>query len=111
MKEKMCPICLKPVRSDASAERYCKLCGMFIDNTEPQFIYVVENDVELHFCCEGCMQRYVETVNPMKIGEKIVTIENIIEDISVVQEGEETSIFYSKSVEEITYLPAVQVHK
>jgi len=110
MKEKLCPICSKPVRSDGLAERYCKLCGMFIDNAEPQFIYVTEKDVELHFCCEECMQRYVETFNPVKIGEKIVTVENIIEDISIVQEGEEISIFYSKSVEEITYLPTVQVH-
>ncbi len=110
MKEKLCPLCSKPVRSDASAKKYCKLCGMFIDNSEPQFIYVTEEDVELCFCCEECMKKYVETFNPVKIGEKIVTVENIIEDIAVVQEGEETSIFYSKSVEEITYLPTAQIH-
>jgi hypothetical protein len=78
---------------------------MFIDNAEPQFIYVTEKDAELHFCCEECMKRYVETFNPVKIGDKIVTVENIIEDISIVQEGEEISIFYSKSVEETTYIP------
>lgn len=83
---------------------------MFIGNAESQFIYVAEKDIELHFFSEECMQRYVETVNPMKIGEKIVTVENIIEDIAVVQEGEEVSIFYSKSVEEITYLPSIRVH-
>ena len=110
MKEKLCPICSKPVRSDASAKRYCKLCGMFIDNAEPQFIYVTEKDAELHFCYEECMKRYVETFNPVKIGEKIVTVENIIEDISIVQAGEEIPIFYSKSVEEITYIPTVQGH-
>jgi hypothetical protein len=111
MKEKLCPICTKPVRSDASAKRYCKLCGMFIDDTEHQFIYVAEKDVELHFCCEECMKRYVGTFNPVKIGEKMVTVEDIIEDITVVQEGEEISILYSKSVEEVTYLPTAQVSK
>ena len=110
MKEKLCPICTKPVRSDASVKKYCKLCGMFIDDAEMQFIYVAEGDVELHFCCDECMKRYVEIFNPVKIRENIVTVENIIEDIAVVQVSEEISIIYSKSVEEITYLPSVQVH-
>lgn len=76
----MCPICSKPVRSDSSATRYCKLCGMPIDEAEQQFIYIAEKDIELHFCCEGCMKKYVETFNPMKIGEKIITVEDIIEE-------------------------------
>jgi hypothetical protein len=99
------------VRSDASIKKYCNLCGMFIDETESQFIYVTEKDIERHFCCEECMKKYAETFNPVKTGEKIVTVEDIIEDITVIQEGEETSILYSKSVEETTYLPTTQVHK
>ncbi len=71
MKEKLCPICTKPVRSDASAKKYCKLCGMFIADAGPHFTYFTEKDIEFHFCCEECMKKYVETFNSVKLKRKL----------------------------------------
>ncbi len=60
MKEKMCPICGKPVRSDALAKKSCKLCGMLIDDSKPQYIYRTNSGKSLYFCCERCRKSYLE---------------------------------------------------
>jgi hypothetical protein len=109
MKEKVCPLCSKPVRSDALARMHCKLCGMFIDDTELLFIYDAPTGDSFHFCCEKCMKMYIKTYCKEKIENMTVTLEAIIEDISVELDGEDIHTIYRKTVQEITYLPKVQV--
>ncbi len=61
MKEKMCPICGKPVRSDALAKKSCKLCGMLIDDSKPHYIYSTNSGKKnLYFCCEICIKSYLD---------------------------------------------------
>ncbi|MFW9971356.1 MAG: hypothetical protein ACFFDF_14275 [Candidatus Odinarchaeota archaeon] len=54
MKEKLCPICSKIIRSDAEVHKYCTLCGMGI----PEYLSVpnhIDKDGKiLWFCCSRC---------------------------------------------------------
>jgi YHS domain-containing protein len=74
MKEKVCPLCSKPVRSDALAKKHCKLCGMFLDDSELQFIYDNPKGDSFFFCCEKCMKMYITTNCKEKIENMIVTL-------------------------------------
>ena len=109
MNEKQCPLCSKPVRSDALAKKYCKLCGMFLDDSELQFIYDTPTGDSFFFCCEKCMKMYVTTYSKEKIENMIITLEDVIEDISVELDGEDIHTTYHKTVQEITYLPKIQI--
>lgn len=109
MKEKRCPLCSKPVRSDALAKKHCKLCGMFIDDTELQFIYDTDARVSFYFCCEKCMKMYIKTYCKEKIDNMDITLEYIIEDISVELDGEDIHTIYRKTVQEITYFSKIPV--
>lgn len=104
MNEKLCPFCSKPVRSDALAKLSCKLCGMHIDDTEHQFIYDTEMGDSFYFCCERCRKIYISTFYQGQIENTIETVEDIIEDISVEQDGEDVRIYKCKYVREIIYL-------
>ncbi|MFX1593944.1 MAG: hypothetical protein ACFFCL_14730 [Promethearchaeota archaeon] len=58
MKEKLCPICSKIVRSDAELHDYCKLCGMGISvNLTTPRLKDKEGNV-LYFCCNRCLSIY-----------------------------------------------------
>jgi hypothetical protein len=109
MKEKCCPLCSKPIRSDALAKNHCKLCGMFIDDTELQFIYDTPTGVSFHFCCERCMKMYIKTYCKERLENMTLTLEAIIEDISVELDGKEIHTTYRKTVQEITYLSKIPV--
>ncbi len=56
----MCPICRKPVRSDALVKKSCTLCGMLIDDSKPQYIYCTNSGKSLFFCCGRCRKSYLE---------------------------------------------------
>ncbi|MCW4041837.1 MAG: hypothetical protein NWE83_13940 [Candidatus Bathyarchaeota archaeon] len=62
MKEKLCPICEQPIRSDALAKNYCKLCGMNIDTTKHERIDISVNGERQCFCCSKCMTTYIESI-------------------------------------------------
>jgi hypothetical protein len=62
MKEKKCPICLQPIRSDALTKQYCKLCGMNIDTTTSEHTFISINSERQHFCCSKCMTTYVRSI-------------------------------------------------
>jgi hypothetical protein len=109
MTEKLCPFCSKPVRSDASAKHYCTLCGMFIDDTETQYIFDANSENSLYFCCEQCMNLYITTICQDKIANTIETVEDIVEDITIEQDDAGIRTYYSKYVQEITYLRRRQV--
>jgi SAM-dependent methyltransferase len=53
MKEKICPICEQPIRSDALAKNYCKLCGMNIDNKSHEHTFISINGEPQHFCARA----------------------------------------------------------
>jgi YHS domain-containing protein len=109
MKEKVCPLCSKPVRSDALIKEYCKLCGMIVDDSELQFIYDAPTGDSFYFCCEKCMKTYINTYCKEKMENMVITLEAIIEDLSVELDGEGILTISRKTVQEITYLPKVQV--
>ena len=79
---------------------------MFIDNTELQFIYDTPIGVSFDFCCEKCMKIYITTYCKEKIENMIITLEDVIEDMSVELDGEDIHTTYSKTVQ-ITYLPKI----
>jgi hypothetical protein len=108
MKEKVCPFCSKPVRSDALAKHSCKLCGMFIYDTEIQYIYDTSSGNSLYFCCEKCRKTYVSTFCQEKIENMIETAEDIIEDLFIELDGEDLCVYYRKDVQEIICLPVIQ---
>jgi YHS domain-containing protein len=56
----MCPICGKPVRSDALTKKSCKLCGMLIDDSKPRYIHGTNSGKIHYFCCEKCRSSYLE---------------------------------------------------
>jgi predicted RNA-binding Zn-ribbon protein involved in translation (DUF1610 family) len=62
MKEKKCPICLQPIRSDALTKHYCKLCGMNIDLTTPKHTFLSIKDERQHFCCPKCLTTYIRRI-------------------------------------------------
>jgi hypothetical protein len=109
MKEKVCPICSKPIRSDALIKEYCKLCGMLIDDAKLQFIYDTPTSDSFYFCCEKCLKMYINTHCKEKIENMDLTLEDIVEDMSVELDGEDIHTIYNKTVQEITYLSKVQV--
>ena len=57
--EKHCPLCDKPVRSDANAEKLCALCGMAIYEDDPEATSIVVGGKRLHFCCPVCEDMYL----------------------------------------------------
>ena len=57
--EKHCPLCDKPVRSDANAETLCALCGMAIYDDDPEATSIVVGGKRLDFCCPICEDMYV----------------------------------------------------
>jgi YHS domain-containing protein len=103
MNEKLCPFCSKPVRSDALATLSCKLCGMFINDTETQYIYDTRTGNSLYFCCVKCRKTYLSTLSQEQIENTIETVEDIIEDISIERDGEDIYVHYRKYVQETTY--------
>jgi hypothetical protein len=57
MEEATCPLCHKPIRSDAHAPEFCALCGMGIyhPETAPS---INTMDEYLYFCCCSCLRIY-----------------------------------------------------
>lgn len=58
MKEKLCPICSKIIRSDANVHDYCALCGMGIPVDLSTPTYKNKNGKVLYFCCDMCFSIY-----------------------------------------------------
>lgn len=58
MKEKLCPICSKIIRSDADIHEYCTLCGMDISEYSSVPNYKNKDGNILYFCCARCLLIY-----------------------------------------------------
>ncbi|MFW9897105.1 MAG: hypothetical protein ACFFD7_14970 [Candidatus Thorarchaeota archaeon] len=58
MKEKICPICSKIVRSDANIIEFCTLCGMGIPEHLLAPIFEDDNGNIFYFCCSRCLSIY-----------------------------------------------------
>jgi len=58
--DKKCPFCAKTVRSDATVEEYCKLCGMGITETTGVPKYEDPNGSVHLFCCGKCLSIYIK---------------------------------------------------
>jgi hypothetical protein len=56
--ESICPICIRPMRSDADAPSFCGLCSMAIDRTDTAPSAKGEDGEKLYFCCEWCLKIY-----------------------------------------------------
>ena len=61
VEEKKCPICSKPIRSDAAIHEYCKLCGMGIPDTLEAPKLRTEGGT-LYFCCDICYSIYKKKI-------------------------------------------------
>jgi len=59
MREAMCPICSKEIRSDASEREFCELCGMGIEDPLTSPRYKTEDGRVLNFCCPNCLSVYL----------------------------------------------------
>jgi YHS domain-containing protein len=94
MKEKECPFCLKPVRSDASTSKSCALCGMFIDNSETQYIYYTSLGETLYFCCERCRNTYFTEILNKTTENLTEIIDDIYEDLYIKQDRQNLCINY-----------------
>ena len=62
--EKKCPMCSKTVRSDATVEQYCKLCGMGITESSGIPKYEDPNGIFHLFCCNRCLSIYIKERTP-----------------------------------------------
>ena len=56
--EKLCPICMKIVRSDAKINTYCELCGMGIPVSLSIAKISSRSEEILYFCCIKCLSIY-----------------------------------------------------
>lgn len=52
-----CPICKVEVKSDASIQKYCSLCGMGVGNN---LITIKRNDRKINFCSETCKNKFLK---------------------------------------------------
>ena len=67
MEEKSCPICDKAIRSDASVQEFCKLCGMGISDPSDKPKYRAGDGRTVFFCCEKCLTVYNANINRMEV--------------------------------------------
>ncbi len=58
LKEKLCPICSKTIRSDADVHEYCTLWGMGIPVHLSAPTYKDKDEKMLYFCCSRCLSIY-----------------------------------------------------
>ncbi|MFX1232928.1 MAG: hypothetical protein ACFFBY_00105 [Promethearchaeota archaeon] len=58
MKEKLCPICRKVIRSDADIHESCTLCGMGIPAYLSAPRYRDKYGKISYFCCYRCLSIY-----------------------------------------------------
>ncbi len=56
--EKLCPICLKSVWSDAKLNTFCVLCGMRIPVSLSIAKISSRSEKILYFCCKRCLSIY-----------------------------------------------------
>jgi hypothetical protein len=61
--EKECPICSKKIRSDATVNEYCKLCGMGIPEPEEVPNLQTDDEKKVYFCCERCYTIYKRNID------------------------------------------------
>jgi len=68
LREKLCPICSKRVRSDADVHKYCMLCGMGIPDYLSSVSYKEKEGKIIYFCCSRCYSIYEkEFINQNKV--------------------------------------------
>ena len=60
--ESICPICSKPIRSDADSPEFCALCGMGITHPEEAPSLDGEDGDRLYYCCSWCLRLHVREV-------------------------------------------------
>lgn len=60
--EKICPICSKTVRSDATIHEYCKLCGMGIPEPLEAPKLQTKNGKTYYFCYDKCFSIYKKKI-------------------------------------------------
>jgi hypothetical protein len=84
---------------------------MFIDDAEPLFVYDTDADASFYFCCEKCLILYIQTYCKEGMENMTLTLEDIIEDMSVELDDDDVYTTYRKTVHGITYLSKVQAPK
>jgi len=104
MIEKICPLCSKPVRSDALTREYCKLCGMIINYTEPLRVYTTKEEINHYFCCRKCMNTYLTNLFGEEIKNNTTTVEDIYEEILLVKHKERNSHINYKKLSRINVI-------